>query len=321
MDVRFLFTGKRTSVARLALIFGPLVIGLAIVGSASFSSTFVDRGRAAAIDPRGLQFSTHLHSKDAANAKNRQQPKVMLGIMMMDTPAAVLQRRILRLMFPPEDVSLHFPICRPTAETMREPGVVAIDMEENMNLGKTQRWFWYAQRHRPKSVKAVFKMDTDTVFCLSRLLDTVSDSRGPFEYFGQFMNHYSCWEHKHCPPKQCKDNNTFIENCWYYMGGGLYGVSTPLLDRLVKVSIFTTPQTQDYHEDITVAHWINQSDVRTSVIERRFIFQHDKDVVNVSPSTYSNYVIAYMKALMDQRCMQEVSRIAEHFANMYRPEN
>jgi hypothetical protein len=305
---------KRASINGLTFLMAPLAAIVLIVGSVTFGSSILTRRTAGGIAAQRLRFPA---LPPAEVLCSRYQPKIMLGVMMEDTPAAALQRKILRMMFPPEQVSLHFPICRPTAETMLETDVVPIDMEENINTGKTQRWFWHAQKHRPKSVTAIFKMDTDVMFCLPDLLDTISTHKSPYEYFGTFMNHISCWKHDHCPPIKCQNNHKFEGDCWYYMGGGLYGISTQLLDQLLNVTSFAEPQSQVQHEDISVGHWLNQSAVRSSIAERRFTFYHNKDLVSISPPSYSNYISAYMNALMSRRCATQVKRMAEHFSQMY----
>jgi hypothetical protein len=314
MDPKVYSGAKHVSFARLTILAAPLAAIVFVVGSVAFGSNFLTRRGANGIDAYRLPFPTH---RPANMRFSRHKPTIMLGVMMEDTPAATLQRNILRMMFPPEDVSLHFPICRPTAETMLETDVVPIDMEENINIGKTQRWFWYAQKYRPKSVTAVFKMDTDVMFCLPDLLKTISTHESPYEYFGTFMNHISCWKHDHCPPIKCQNKNKFEGDCWYYMSGGLYGISTQLLDKLPSVASFAEPQSQVQHEDISVGHWLNQSEVRTSITERPFSFYHSKDLVRITPPSYSNYISAYMTALMSRRCAIQVKRIAEHFSQMY----
>jgi hypothetical protein len=244
--------------------------------------------------------------------EDRKSPTIMIGVMMADIPISTWQRKILRQIFPPEEVALYFPICRPSADTMKERDVVPIDMPENINLGKTQRWFWYAQKHRPSSVRAIFKMDTDSLFCLEDLKALLSDKKGSYEYYGRFFNHYSCFEHACCPPKTCSEVRTMTGHCWYYMQGGFYGISSQLLDRLTAVPIFKEPQGGELHEDIVTAHWLNQSVLRTEIIERGFDFHHSKSLVDVSPLTYLNFYMSYAKALQTLNCKTQLSTALEN---------
>jgi hypothetical protein len=257
-------------------------------------------------------------------AADAMAPRSMIGIFMIDTPEAKLQRTILRVIYPPQHVVLRFVLCRPTAATALEADVVALDMEENMNEGKTHRWFEYAVTNLPPSVTAVFKLDTDAIFCISKLqkLMLEAESKSAYSYVGTFMNHAACSPSGfiHCPPAHCNENNKFVGDCWYYMSGGFYGFSVPLLREIARTPLFLSysngPQ-ESHHEDVMSGRWVNQTVSRNLVSEERFDYFHAKWLVQINPPRMDNYFKSYILALKERGCAKEAESVKDEFELMY----
>jgi hypothetical protein len=241
------------------------------------------------------------------------KPIAMIGIFMMDTPQSAFARKILRLAFPANEVLLRFVICRPTAITILEGDVLPIDMKENMNNGKTQRWFAYAAKNRPPSVEAIFKMDDDVLFCWNHLKDAIVRSRKfRYGYYGRYIDHAECGQYFHCPPPHCNGRTKFVGDCYYYMQGGLYGFSAGLLGEIERVPMFQIEQEIEWHEDIMAGQWVNQTASRALVAEVPFWPYHDKSLVKVETPKYENVIKAYGDALWQLKCVTEyVNVIAE----------
>jgi Galactosyltransferase len=239
------------------------------------------------------------------------KPIAMIGVFMMDTPQAAFHRKILRLVFPGTEVILRFVICQPSAMTLLEADVVAIDMVENMNNGKTQRWFSYALANCPPSVEAVFKMDDDVLFCWNKLQYEILQSRkNKFAYYGRFIDHHECGKYFHCPPEHCNGQRRFVGDCFYYMQGGLYGFSMALLKEIHETPMFQTDQNLEWHEDIMAGQWVNQTASRASVVEVPFWPYHDKALVKVEVPKYENVVKTYGDALWRLKCVNEYINVA-----------
>lgn len=245
----------------------------------------------------------------------KHEPKVMLAVLMMDTPKAYFQRQVLRQVFPPDTFYLRFPICRPTAATLQEPDVVPCNMVENMNEGKTKRWFEYAAKYAPKSVETIFKMDTDVLFCPTDLQNTIQGalSEHKYAFFGTFMNHAACSTGRfpHCPPQHCDHNNTFVGDCWYYMSGGCYGVSRATLDEIIETPFFIEEYPDPHHEDVMTGRWVNNTKSREKVKEVRFHYFHSKSLIHVDPPTFENYVDVYRDVLRTHKCDRDLKRFEE----------
>lgn len=124
------------------------------------------------------------------------------------------------------------------AESMVEE--VVLNIQENMNFGKTYQFFHYAASHYPWATH-IGKMDLDTFPFLHRLTWSLyrhMDS-GCEHFVGAAMDFTRCGKNRAwCPPKECGspvggnflEFNTTIDQtkCWSYMQGGLYLMSMPL---------------------------------------------------------------------------------------------
>jgi hypothetical protein len=242
---------------------------------------------------------------DRIQSKRRTAAKVMIGVLMMDTSASILSRKALRVALASDDVDLRFVICQPRRETMLEGDVVRLDMPENMNYGKTQGWFSYALENMGENISAVFKMDIDSIFCLADLKLALLDVPS-FAFFGLPLNHVTCGHSKSCPPKHCMADPEFKNDCWYYMQGGLYGLSAELVRQLPTSERFRRPQTDWLHEDMATGMWVNETAVRARVRPVRLPFKHNKELIRHDPHIYERYINAYIKSLRGLKCAKQV---------------
>jgi Galactosyltransferase len=250
-------------------------------------------------------------------SKRRTAAKVMIGVLMMDTSASILSRKALRVALASDDVDLRFVICQPRRETMLEGDVVRLDMPENMNYGKTQGWFSYALENMGENISAVFKMDTDSIFCLADLKQALLDAPS-FSFFGLPSHHVKCGTSKSCPPKHCVAELEFKNDCWYYMQGGLYGLSAKLLRQLPTSERFRRPQTERLHEDMATGMWVNETAVRGRVRPVRLPFKHNKELIRHDPHIYERYINAYIKSLRGLNCARQVEHLITEKRNMTR---
>lgn len=272
------------------------------------------------IYPTTAKMQSHWFLSRMKRKHRSRKPLVMIGVLMMDSPQATMQRNLLRIAFQTSRILLRFVICRPTTATLQEGDVVPIDMEENINEGKTRMWFAYAYKHKPKSVRAIFKLDTDVLFCPEKLLDTVQKTANtPFAFYGTFMNHLACSPtgFVHCPPPHCNENNTFLGDCWYYMSGGFYGFSTELLNEVVRTPLFQQRWHESHHEDIMSARWVNTTSCRSKVREINFQYHHHKNLIHINPPTYGNHVVRYAEVLSSFGCKREAETVSKHLQALY----
>lgn len=118
----------------------------------------------------------------------------------------------------PNTAHLHYNTCSPR------------QLAENIEAGKTFQWFKYAARHFPRS-DWIFKVDTDTAVNWTAVTNTLLASSGWFGYFGHVMDHDGCGRASFCPPIGCKN---LRGDCWIYMQGGFYGVSTGVAQLIME---------------------------------------------------------------------------------------
>lgn len=113
------------------------------------------------------------------------------------------------------------------------PEFVIDEVSENMNKGKTRHWFIWASQVFPFS-DWILKVDTDTAidwFTYGSLLNNIlTDTSSSMRYVGMIIDHGIC-PHSSCPPQHC---TSMTGNCWVFMTGGLYGVSTRLAKLLAQ---------------------------------------------------------------------------------------
>jgi len=124
-----------------------------------------------------------------------------------------------------------------------EDDVFLVNCTENMNRGKTYRFFQTMVQKFPWATH-VGKMDTDTFPYLHRLTASLSVHANGNEcknqYVGSPMDFETCGSWEWCPPAECgppvggdllkfNAQSNAGQNCWSYMQGGMYVISAPLL--------------------------------------------------------------------------------------------
>lgn len=106
----------------------------------------------------------------------------------------------------------------------RLPRFVKGEFAENMNEGKTLAWFQYAAKSFPSS-SWIFKLDTDVALNWTALKHYWLETTHNLTYMGAMNRFETCGGFSHCPPRGCRDMSG---DCWVYMSGGFYGVTTQL---------------------------------------------------------------------------------------------
>eukprot|EP00408_Alexandrium_pacificum_P019912 CAMPEP_0171202654 /NCGR_PEP_ID=MMETSP0790-20130122/25115_1 /TAXON_ID=2925 /ORGANISM="Alexandrium catenella, Strain OF101" /LENGTH=325 /DNA_ID=CAMNT_0011668087 /DNA_START=62 /DNA_END=1039 /DNA_ORIENTATION=+ len=150
-----------------------------------------------------------------------------------------------------------------------EPGLTVLPAIENMNCGKSQKWFDYvASRNWPAT--HVAKMDMDAFLDVQSLVASMESfsTACPHVYGGR---PWSCKEDKRfCPPEHCGmplDGDFFKYNasdpdCYSYMQGGFYFMSVGLA------------------RDISSANgwWAHQDCLAEDAVAGKAIWKHGMDL-------------------------------------------
>lgn len=154
-------------------------------------------------------------------------------------------------------------------ESVQHGDIVQLGFEENMNRGKTFRWFAHAYQRlyidRTSHADYVFKMDTDTSVDWCGLCQVAATHRrNQFLYIGRQNTRRICDESSTrvlCPPEGCVD---FENGCWTYMSGGFYGMSSLLVKKVIE-----SPYSYRHAhgpEDMQVGLWIREAYRATRVL-------------------------------------------------------
>lgn len=116
----------------------------------------------------------------------------------------------------------------------RGPGrVILRGLKENMNEGKSFRWFEEAALSLFPDANYIFKMDTDIGFCPPTLLAMLHDAaRLGAQYIGWPHTFQSCGKQKYCPPPSSSSSLS----SWRYMSGGFYGMSRDVAARVAVMN-------------------------------------------------------------------------------------
>lgn len=114
---------------------------------------------------------------------------------------------------------LRFLFVRGRADVERNArDTIYLDVQENMNNGKSQAWFKWGS---VQEVDMVFKMDTDTAVC-PHALQHLLESKREIDYVGFPWPQHGGW----LSNRPCGGNVTYCPSQpWYYMSGGFYGMS------------------------------------------------------------------------------------------------
>lgn len=112
------------------------------------------------------------------------------------------------------------------------------DFKENMNEGKTIRWFEYAAAAFPDA-QFYFKTDDHTALNLTSICSYLLSIHDPLamDYIGRIIPITKVFPPPY-PPDRCTN---FTGRCWVYMQGGFYGLSRALVIELVphRAHLFT----------------------------------------------------------------------------------
>ena len=186
-----------------------------------------------------------------------ERPTILIGMMVSDAePLRKIEahRRSLRNFtkwgFARCDIRLFFFFGRSALNaSIHGPDVVRGDFPENMNHGKTRHWFiwavnWFENNQRIADNRSVvIKMDSDSTVRW-RLLDALVFKLLYPTYFGRPARVGMCraevWlqclvgviPKERCMCPECTLEAGFRGKCWFYMGGGMYGVSLSIARRL-----------------------------------------------------------------------------------------
>lgn len=246
------------------------------------------------------------------------EPVVMIGVSMIDSPYSRFHRKLLRLILPPEIALLRFLVPRPTIETLQEPDVLAFDLGLNENVSQTKAWLRYASASMPSSVRAVFKMEADVIYCASSLRNAVLRSHAtPLVYYGTYQNEGMCTPIglEGCPPNHCLWNNTFVGDCWYYMNRDFFGFSTELLRQVLKTSLFQSNASLFRDEGLASGRWVNATSSRSLVKEVRYTCHKQTGVTEMGSSSYENHMMEYISGLSSQKCSVELKLLSQHLGS------
>jgi len=152
-------------------------------------------------------------------------------------------------------------------EQTKYQDLIILDIEENMNKGKTLEWFSRAIRIAPGRNTIIYKVDQDLFTCLN-LIDKLWEKWNflKFLYVGR-DNAHSCGGWNHCPPISCSD---FKGECWTYMSGGIYGLSYSLVEAILWNG---AKSKSSWHEDVQTALWVRG--LKTSTRDRILIYSNE----------------------------------------------
>lgn len=124
---------------------------------------------------------------------------------------------------------------------------IRLDFPEGMNNGKTHAWFKYAVESFPWATH-FGKKDMDAYPRIPQLVGSLAQNTNKSAYIGVPLTFEGCGGGPYCPPKGCgAPMNGALKyahsNCWSYMQGGLYILSSSLAKLVV-------PQVAWKHEGI-----------------------------------------------------------------------
>jgi len=129
--------------------------------------------------------------------------------------------------------------------------LIELDVEENMNSGKTFDWFRFAA-HRFPTARFISKGDMDTFVYSEDLLRSVRHLPRPARsiYGGNVVDWKSCGGYDHCPYG------------WVYMAGGFYFISQDLVQWFGAVNNTFVNDNSMGHEDLQVGKCLHFSGIR-----------------------------------------------------------
>lgn len=169
---------------------------------------------------------------------------------------------------------------------------LVLNVTENMNKGKTFDFFRHVAKAYPWATH-IGKMDLDTFPYLHRLTESLHDhlasGKCQNHYVGDPMNYTKCGYWPWCPPKNCsvpidEDFLKFkhgMKNCWSYMQGGMYVLSTAMVRDLTKPGSMWSQQRKGFE------------DLRTGKAVGWFAKYYHKCVATWNPLAWDHLGTAY----------------------------
>jgi len=166
--------------------------------------------------------------------------------------------------------------------------ILVLNIQENMDEGKTFDWFHAATRQNDLSPPPdlIAKMDTDVLLFVPEFAkDVASLPKHDLVYWGRKNDWETCWGWKWpwCPPKTCTDfagvhcedspKGRLCEECWIYMSGGMYMLSfrmARLLDDCEACKAW-----RKYTEDMAMGHSLNATLREHNLVEHAKLFHRE----------------------------------------------
>lgn len=149
-----------------------------------------------------------------------------------------------------ETCGLKFLFVRGHGEVSSPQDTIHLEVDENMNEGKSLAWFSWAST-KFSYAEYIFKMDLDTAICPSKLLRLLQENNGQ-EYLG------FPWKQK--PGMLSDETCTFCpRRPWFYMSGGFYGMRMDLARDVSRQALISG------HEDAVMGTLVNRERVSASM--------------------------------------------------------
>ena len=137
---------------------------------------------------------------------------------------------------------------------------IVLDVAENMNEGKSIKWFDWACKNMPDA-DYIFKMDLDSGVCPKALLQFILSSIGS-EYIGYpWRQRARLLSGKPCTLELCPTDE------WFYMSGGFYGLRADLAMEISQAGLLKG------HEDAIIGSLVHKYRPHASISELKCL--HD----------------------------------------------
>jgi hypothetical protein len=146
--------------------------------------------------------------------------------------------------------------------------LVQLDIEENMNQGKTFAWFEYASIHYPNATW-IGKSDMDTFVRYDMLAERLSSIPTKSLYAGIIVHHLGC---------NIVDGRSVCVNGWVFMSGQLYFVSVDLVQWIASPENAITRKNVNGLEDVLTGKWLHESGIDMSYHALRY--RHDDMIIH-----------------------------------------
>lgn len=126
--------------------------------------------------------------------------------------------------------------------------IISLDIEENMNEGKTFEWFLYASHHFTNET-FIGKADMDTFVYAEQLHHELPTIFTDFTYAGRIVDFIACGAFDHCP------------RGWSYMSGGFSFISKDLVKLITDPNNAFVRSHRSGFEDLMLGKWLFNASV------------------------------------------------------------